>query len=88
MESREPTKTNDLNDSRSAMLDLLWDNYYDTERQILHANCDAGFFSNYSTALWALADLAAEGIVPERVAERGASEGSRAAFFASRGGVL
>lgn len=67
MESREPMKTKDPNDPRSAMRDLEWDNYYDSETRILHANWDEGFFSNCSTALWALADLAAEGIVPERI---------------------
>jgi len=60
-------KTKNPNNPRKGMRDLEFDNYYDPQGRILHANWDEGFFSNCSTALWALADLAAEGIVPERI---------------------
>ena len=49
------------------MRDLEFDNYYDPETRILHANWDEGFFSNTTTALWALTDLANEGISPKQI---------------------
>jgi len=49
------------------LINLEWDNYYDSETRILHANWDEGFFSNTTTALWALTDLANEGISPKQI---------------------
>lgn len=49
------------------MRDLEWCNYYDPETRILHANWDEGFFSNTTTALWALTDLANEGMSPQQI---------------------
>ena len=49
------------------MRDLKWQNLYCSESATLYANWDSGFFSNCSTALWALTDLAGEGITPNRV---------------------
>ena len=60
-------KKNDHNDPHSAMRDLQFDNYYDSSTRILHANWDEGFFSNTTTALWALTDLANEGISPKQI---------------------
>ena len=56
-----------INDPRRLMRHLQWDNYYDPATRILHANWDEGFFSNTTTALWALADLALEGICPKKI---------------------
>lgn len=60
-------KKNDHNDPQLAMRDLQFDNYYDSSTRILHANWDEGFFSNTTTALWALSDLANEGISPNQI---------------------
>lgn len=49
------------------MINLEWENYYDPESRILHANWREGFFSNCTTALWALTDLAYEGLSPRKI---------------------
>jgi hypothetical protein len=67
MESREPMKTKDPNDPRRAMRNLEWDNYYDPDKRVLHADWDEGFFWNTTTAIWALTDLANEGISPMQI---------------------
>lgn len=56
-----------VGDRRAGMRDLQWENYYDPRTGVLHANWDEGFFSNCTTALWALTDLAAEGLAPARI---------------------
>lgn len=49
------------------MRDLNWNNFYDPLSGTLHANWVSGFFSNCSTALWAVTDLASDGIAPKRI---------------------
>jgi len=49
------------------MRDLQWNNFYDPLTGTLHANWGCGFFSNCCTALWAITDLASEGIAPKLV---------------------
>jgi hypothetical protein len=49
------------------MINLEWENYYDPELRVLHANWREGFFSNCTTALWALTDLAYEGLSPRKI---------------------
>lgn len=47
--------------------DLQWNNYYNYHTRTLHANWNEGFFSNATTALWALTDLAFEGVAPKKI---------------------
>lgn len=67
MAGSHPTHTQSEPDRWAAVRDLQWDNYYDPQTRVLHASGNHGFFSNCSTALWALTDLAAEGITPSRI---------------------
>jgi len=56
-----------LDDETHKMRDLEWQNFYDYNTQTLHANWNEGFFSNATTALWAITDLAFEGTAPKQI---------------------
>ena len=62
-----PTTAGPLNDLGQESRKLRCDNFYDPRTGILYTHWDSGFFSNCTTALWALTELAADGITPARI---------------------
>jgi hypothetical protein len=56
-----------LDDEKRKVRELEWQNFYDYNTQTLHANWNEGFFSNATTALWAITDLAFEGTAPKQI---------------------